>query len=74
MGDIMKVSCIKHPSNERLIVIHQWQLDFCEGNITQTALLSFFEYWHNVKLELCAKKKAQGKSECYRVSFSSAPH
>ena len=59
--DTMRISCVKHPPNQRLIVIHQWQLDFCDGNTTQAALLSFFEYWHNIKLDLMTKAQEQGK-------------
>ena len=54
----MKTSCIQHPPNEPLIVIHQWQLVFCEGDAATAALLSYFEYWHNVKLEIQANAKA----------------
>jgi glutaredoxin len=46
----MRASCIQHPPNEPLIIIHQWQLVFCEDDATTAALLSYFEYWHNVKL------------------------
>ncbi len=47
----MKSSCIRHPEKEPLIIIRKWQLDFCEGNKVAAALISFFEYWHNIKLE-----------------------
>lgn len=46
----MKSSSINHPENEPLIIIRQWQLDFCEGDKVAAALMSFFEYWHNIKL------------------------
>jgi len=46
----MKTSCISHPENERLVIIRKWQEEFCEGNICAAALLSYFEYWHNWKL------------------------
>jgi len=48
----MKTSCINHPPNEPLIIIRQWQVELCEGNTTAAALLSYFEYWHNIKLEM----------------------
>jgi hypothetical protein len=47
----MKTSCITHPANERLVIIRKWQVDFCEGNQCSAAILSFFEYWHNWKLD-----------------------
>ncbi len=53
----MKSSCIHHPEREPLIIIRQWQLEFCEGNRIAAALLSFFEYWHNIKLEMRGKNQ-----------------
>ncbi len=50
-------TCIRHPENEPLIVIRQWQVALCEGNTCAAALLSFFEYWHSIKLEM--RHKAQ---------------
>jgi hypothetical protein len=47
----MKTSCIHQPANEPLVIIRQWQIEFSDGNTTAAALLSFFEYWHNVKLD-----------------------
>lgn len=46
----MNNTCIQHPTRDPLIVIRQWQLDFCESNHCAAALLSFFEYWHNIRL------------------------
>jgi|GEM_PF-5170158 len=48
----MRSSCIPHPPNEPLIVIRQWQREFCNDCTVGAALLSFFEYWHNLKLEM----------------------
>ena len=45
----MKTTCINHPASEPLIMIRQWQLEATEDHCA-AALLSFFEYWHNVKL------------------------
>ena len=53
----MKTSCITHPANEPLIIIRQWQVEFCNGNHCAAALLSFFEYWHNIKLEMAEKNR-----------------
>jgi len=57
----MKTSCIHQPANEPLVIIRQWQIEFCDGNTTAAALLSFFEYWHNVKLD--AAKQNQKANE-----------
>lgn len=46
----MKTTCIQHPINEPFILIHRWQIEFCQGNYCAAALLSFYEYWHNMKL------------------------
>ena len=43
-------SCISHPAGEPLLVIRQWQLEFCDSNPCAAALLSFLEYWHNHRL------------------------
>ena len=51
----MKSTCINHPPKEPLILIRQWQVKFCEGNRVGAALLSFFEYWHNIRLEQSGK-------------------
>lgn len=57
----MKSSCIPHPPNEPLIVIRKWQVEAC-GGFCEAALLSFFEYWHNIKLDLQQKAMATKKS------------
>ncbi len=51
----MKSSCISHPQREPLIIIRKWQVRFCDNDACAAALLSFFEYWHNIKLEQSAK-------------------
>jgi hypothetical protein len=61
-GWIMKSTCIQHPTNEPLLVIRQWQLDFCEGNHCAAALLSFFEYWHNLRLEISQRAKPANRN------------
>ena len=48
----MKSSIINHPENEPLIIIRRWQLVFCNGNEVAAALMSYFEYWHNIKLDI----------------------
>jgi hypothetical protein len=53
----MKTTCIEHPTKEPLIVIRQWQIEACDGDTCAAALLSFFEYWHNIKLETSAKSE-----------------
>jgi hypothetical protein len=47
----MKSSVISHPADEPLIIIRQWQLEFCLLNACAATLLSFFEYWHKIKAE-----------------------
>jgi hypothetical protein len=51
----MKNSSIPHPEREPLIIIRQWQLEFT-GGACASALLSFFEYWHNAKLDMQERK------------------
>jgi hypothetical protein len=52
-----KSTCLRHPENEPLVIIRQWQVAICEGNTCTASLLSFFEYWHSIKLEM--REKAQ---------------
>ena len=62
----MKSSCVLHPTNERLIIIRKWQVEFCDGNQCAAALLSYFEYWHNWKLNTdCYNKKSNDISEMH---------
>lgn len=51
----MKTSCIQHPENNPLIIIRSWQLVFCHGCHCAAALLSVFEYWHNIKTDIRRK-------------------
>lgn len=43
-------SCIRHPKRDRFIKIYAWQLEACRGNACAATLLSFFERWHNWRL------------------------
>ena len=54
----MRNTCIAHPEDEPLIIVRQWQLEATGGHKAAAALLSFFEYWHNIKLEQSRKAKA----------------
>ena len=47
----MKTSCISHPEREQLVIIRKWQIEFCDGNQCAAAVMSYFEYWHNWKLD-----------------------
>jgi len=51
----MKNSCISYPERESLIIIRKSQVEFCNGNVCAAALMSFFEYWHNIKLDMSPK-------------------
>lgn len=51
----MLTSCIQHPPRHPLIIIREWQVHFCDGDKCAAALMSFFEYWHNIKLEQATK-------------------
>lgn len=47
----MKSSCLRHPKQNRFIIVREWQIRACRGNKCAAALLSFMEYWHNLKLD-----------------------
>lgn len=46
----MRTSSVNHPANEPMVIIRKWQLEATENDHCAAALLSFFEYWHNIKL------------------------
>lgn len=56
----MRNTCINHPINEPLLLIRQWQLDATEDHCA-AALLSFFEYWHNIKSATMAQTQHKHK-------------
>jgi hypothetical protein len=71
----MKTSCISHP-HEPLIIIRKAQVEFCDGNACAAALMSFFEYWHNIKLEMVPKNaflndiaQEHGEARCHDTSL-----
>ena len=47
----MKTTCIRHPERNPLLLIRQWQVEFCDENYCAAALLSVFEFFHNYKIE-----------------------
>lgn len=57
----MRNSCVSRPAKRRLIIINEADLEFTGGNVCAAALISFFEYWHNIKLE--ASRKAQEEND-----------
>lgn len=46
-----KTSCIPDPVNETIVVIKQWQLEFCDGDHCAASLLSLLIHWHDWKLQ-----------------------
>jgi hypothetical protein len=54
---VSQTSCIRHPTNARFLKIYQWQLDFCDGNACAAALMSYFEFCHNGKLQQLQQSK-----------------
>lgn len=55
----MRSSCISYPAREPLVIIRKSQLTLCKGHKTAAALLSFFSYWHDIKLEQSRKARSQ---------------
>jgi len=53
----MRTSCIIEPQNQPLIVLKQWQVDLCDGDKCAGLLLSFFIYWHDIKLKMRRKNE-----------------
>lgn len=46
----MRNSCVLRPADRPLILIHSEDLEFTDNDHCAAALISFFEYWHNIKL------------------------
>ena len=44
-------SCFDNPSRDDIVLIRRWHVRFCEGNHCAAAILSYFDYWHSIKLE-----------------------
>jgi hypothetical protein len=55
----VRTGCIRHPVGARYLKIYEWQLEFCDGNQCAAALMSYFEYCHNWKLEQLEQAKKQ---------------
>ena len=53
----MQTSCVQYPANDPVIVVHRSIFELCERNYTAAAVLSYFAYWHNIKLEMQAKAR-----------------
>lgn len=47
----MRTSCLEHPAGEHYVSVRPWLVSACDGDHCAAALLNFFEYWHNIKLE-----------------------
>lgn len=58
----MREACISHPASERMVVLRQWQVDFCEGNHCAAMLLGFFEYWHSIRIEMSGKSSQANRA------------
>lgn len=52
-----QTSCVRHPAGARFLKIYQWQLDFCDGDACAAALMSYFEFCHNGKLQQLEQAK-----------------
>ena len=58
----MKSHSVNHPAHQPLIIIRQWQLEYCASRKNPkvgAALISYFEYWHDIKLSIKEEKIRQ---------------
>lgn len=53
----MRTSLINRTPGDVLVVLRKSYLDLCDGDRNAAILLSFFEYWHNIKSEMVSKQK-----------------
>ena len=52
----MKTSAIERVKNDNIIIIRESYIKIC-GDLQTACLLSYFEYWHNVKVAMNTKAK-----------------
>ncbi len=55
----MKSSCVAHPKNTRIAILREEYLRICDNHVGAAFLLSFFEYWHNIKIAQSGKAFAE---------------
>jgi len=51
----MRPACVTWPEDGPILIIRQSAVDMCDGNHCAAALLSFFAYWHGIKVEQAGK-------------------
>ncbi|MCW5589653.1 MAG: hypothetical protein KIT27_08340 [Legionellales bacterium] len=54
----MKESCVMRPSNDPLIIVKKWQIEFTRQDYCAAALISYFTYYHDTKLSMTRQNKA----------------
>ena len=52
-----KTSCIAEPTNQPLIILKQWQLDITGQDHCAAGLISFYQYWHEIKMDNLQQSK-----------------
>jgi hypothetical protein len=55
----MRNSCVSRPANRRKIIIHSEDLEFVGNDHCAAALISYFEYWHNIRIQQSQKAKEE---------------
>jgi hypothetical protein len=55
----MKTSCIEWPAKSALLVIRKPAVEICGWNQCAAALISLFDYWHNVEVDAEAQKNTR---------------
>jgi hypothetical protein len=53
--------CFDHPAKQPLILVREWQVIACDNNPCAAMLLSFFEYWHSIKIDQSSKARHLNK-------------
>ena len=66
----MKSSCISHDKREPLIIIRKSYVELCSNNHCAAALISYFEYWHNIKLDMQSRAE---KANAVAVNHGDEP-
>ena len=57
----MKTTGLKRVANDEILVIRKSFIDLCNGDKNAGILLSYFEYWHNIKVAQNIKSRGLNK-------------
>ena len=70
----MRTSSIQDPERNHFLMIREWQVRLCDGDYCAAALISFFRYVHDWKLEQGQQAMAANNSQDWRIGAFNQRH